>query len=913
MNVSTHRVVLDIHRQTTQAHLAAKKGDTARRIIVSLSDGGVPYVIGKDCYAAFMAQKPDGNVLYNSCIIQGNQIIYDFTEQTACAAGRMLCEFRLYSAEDALITSPRISIIVSGTVYEDSEVESTPEFEALSKAMTEVAELKANGLRGEPGPQGPQGPQGAPGDPGTLIIESQGNEASVALNKVLEAVAQGQNVVLLYGAERLPLVSADETGAIFTAVVDGQMTAKVVMDADGWLSPQTFQLASKEDANAAIEATKAYYINIVEDEDENLVADKLFDEIRTHYHSGASLFANYNGIILPLSFDSSSVDRSFVFEGTVENEHYRFTVYGDQSVDGARTVLATTKAVEAAVTQVAEDAKTLRVNVSITDYAEDGTGFGLADKTLAEIAAAVNSGRSVCAVDDEGIIYSLAQSDSEIATFLMNLADVVYMLSVFEEGVMLEAYPLVTPEQIPSKTSQLDNDSGFLTVVDLRQKGFATPQMFGAKGDGVTDDTDAIKAALAASDLVYFPSGTYVVKGSLTVANTTLVGAGANTTVLKFAENPNNETLCFLRGDAQIKNMRVLAATDTGEAFIRVVNTTSSVIDSCTIESVEGVYCGAICDYYGNNQNAHINNTTFICRTTSDGGFWIREVHQSESGVSDNIHITNCKIYQYGHDEGLAIWGWLGTVRNVTVDNTEIVMLENPKESNHIVITAGSTDGVCENILFRNCTIRGMYTSNSFIKESGDNNQNISFDSCTFVVPTKCDSAFATGKITFSRCHFISQVQNILCADGKATFTGCVYDCGEQGFLGYGYFDGITLNNNPEVQRTSNVYGSAMKAVYKNVVVNGLNVAGDNVILINVLPGGHLEWDNVWLYGTLAVRFVLFGGAGATVKVKGSHIDGATYFDDTVVGYIVNSFTSKEKLGTANLTVANMVYSFAIN
>ncbi len=218
--------------------------------------------------------------------------------------------------------------------------------------------------------------------------------------------------------------------------------------------------------NTALSVAKAYYIRIEEDEDGNLIADKLFDEIRTHYHSGASLFANYNGIILHLSFDSSSVDRSFVFEGTVENEHYRFTVYGDQSVDGARTVLATTKAVEAAVTQVAEDAKTLRVNVSITDYAEDGTGtgFGLADKTLAEIAAAVNSGRSVCAVDDEGIIYSLVQSDSEIATFLMNLADVVYVLSVFEEGVMREAYPLVTPEQIPTKVSQLENDGGFLSM-----------------------------------------------------------------------------------------------------------------------------------------------------------------------------------------------------------------------------------------------------------------------------------------------------------------------------------------------------------------------------------------------------------------------------------------------------------------
>lgn len=151
MENSVFRISLDVHRQTTQAHLAVKKGDTARTIIASLSDGGKPYKIEDGCSAIFMAQKPDSNVLYNACRIENNRIVYDFTEQTVSAAGRVIGELRLYGTDEKLITSPRIAITVSGTVYDDDEVESTSEFTALSQAMTDIAELKKNGLKGDPG------------------------------------------------------------------------------------------------------------------------------------------------------------------------------------------------------------------------------------------------------------------------------------------------------------------------------------------------------------------------------------------------------------------------------------------------------------------------------------------------------------------------------------------------------------------------------------------------------------------------------------------------------------------------------------------------------------------------------------------------------------------------------------------
>lgn len=139
MNDSIKRISLDIHRPSSNEVVNVKRGDTARTIHISLVEGGVPYIIGEDCYAVFTAKKPDSKVVYNDCTIENNAIIYEVTEQTVSVKGRVNSEIKLYGADGKLITSPKFTILVYDTVYDDGDkVESSDEFSALTSLVSDT-------------------------------------------------------------------------------------------------------------------------------------------------------------------------------------------------------------------------------------------------------------------------------------------------------------------------------------------------------------------------------------------------------------------------------------------------------------------------------------------------------------------------------------------------------------------------------------------------------------------------------------------------------------------------------------------------------------------------------------------------------------------------------------------------------
>ena len=166
---SIFKISLDVRTTASQATVTVKQGDTARRISVTLSERGKPYLISDECTAVFTAKKPDGNIIFNHCTIEDNVIHYDMTPQTSAAAGLVECEIRLYGGDGALLTGPKFTIVVGKTIYNEGDiVESETEIDALTKLISETGELRADIERklengefvGEQGHDGPQGPAG---------------------------------------------------------------------------------------------------------------------------------------------------------------------------------------------------------------------------------------------------------------------------------------------------------------------------------------------------------------------------------------------------------------------------------------------------------------------------------------------------------------------------------------------------------------------------------------------------------------------------------------------------------------------------------------------------------------------------------------------------------------------------------
>lgn len=195
-------ITVDLYKPYPLPLVEAQQNNIGRGVLVTLTAQGAVITPTGESIQLY-AKKPDGTISYLACTLTGSQIECDFTNQMLAIPGTVEVELQMIGGApgaETEITTPIFCVKVNPSNVDDSAVESQDEFPALVTALAEVAELKANGLKGDPGeaatiqvgtvtasdpgsnpqvtntgteqdaifdfvlPRGQQGPQGPPGE-----------------------------------------------------------------------------------------------------------------------------------------------------------------------------------------------------------------------------------------------------------------------------------------------------------------------------------------------------------------------------------------------------------------------------------------------------------------------------------------------------------------------------------------------------------------------------------------------------------------------------------------------------------------------------------------------------------------------------------------------------------------------------
>jgi hypothetical protein len=105
-------------------------------------------------------------------------------------------------------------------------------------------------------------------------------------------------------------------------------------------------------------------------------------------------------------------------------------------------------------------------------------------------------------------------------------------------------------------------------TVEAKLQELVSVKDFGAVGDGVTDDTAAIQAAVNDASKVYFPAGTYKITSEVTLpSNITLSGDGMGKSLLYFYKAANPASSEFMLAARAKENINLTGLTLTSNAY----------------------------------------------------------------------------------------------------------------------------------------------------------------------------------------------------------------------------------------------------------------------------------------------------------------------------------------------------------
>lgn len=278
--------------------------------------------------------------------------------------------------------------------------------------------------------------------------------------------------------------------------------------------------------------------------------------------------------------------------------------------------------------------------LALTDFVGTGTvvSDGIESATV-YLSGDLNANGNIDS-NDAGLLRSAYLGSTALSDVASAVADVNHNGKLdSNDYIIMRQFILGLIDEMPKPAEDKDDEE--ITPINVKY--------YGAVGDGVTDDTAAIQAALNASSTVYFPKGTFKITSALNVPNgRTVYGKGNESVIWTVGDHAvflatgtfiNTATPAVHASDVNISKLMIKSYVARRQYAVEGDTINNLTVSDLTVRNLGGVCVGTV--YPVNTWDGTEDPVT-------TAGI------NSDAALSSNITVSNCDIIAGGIGESFA-------------------------------------------------------------------------------------------------------------------------------------------------------------------------------------------------------------------------------------------------------------------